>query len=739
MQTLHAKPIAQQSSPVGAGTAQLAQFFIPASASLQERRPRTLKHDDTFGVFDHNGDALAAPGSPEGIYHRDTRHLSLLYLTIGGARPLLLSSILRDDNAVLTCDLTNPDLFDSDGRLALEHDLIHIRRSRFLWSMTCHERLTVRNFDESTRPVRIDLAFAADFADLFEVRGTQRDRRGTSHDPEIGADAVTLAYTGLDGQLRETRLRFDPAPTEISADRAVFEIELAPDERKTVFAEIRFGEARSNKQPLRQAYVTGLRDARRSLRASVSRAASVATSNEIFNEAVRRAVSDLYMLVTDLPEGPYPYAGIPWFSTVFGRDALITAMETLWFDPSIARGVLGHLANNQATTEDPVADAEPGKILHEVRYGEMAELGEVPFRRYYGSVDSTPLFVMLAGRYLERTGDMAMIRSIWPNILAALDWISTYGDRDGDGFVEYGRRTAEGLVNQGWKDSYDSVFHADGTLARGPIALVEVQAYVYAAWEAGAAIARRLGHAELAMELDGRARKLRQEFDATFFDAALGTYVLALDGDKRPCRVRASNAGHALFAGIAFPERASSVVETLMANSSFSGWGVRTVAASEVRYNPMSYHNGSVWPHDNAMIAAGFARYGFRNEAARIFDGLFAASIYIDLRRLPELFCGFARQRSQGPTFYPVACAPQAWAAVAPLSLIQSCLGQGFDPAAAQITFDQPVLPAFLNEVILRGLSVGGGRIDVALRRAGSEVAAHVLAREGDIRVVTTS
>jgi glycogen debranching enzyme len=739
MQTLHSKPIAQESSPAGSATAHLAQFFIPASASLQERRPRTLKHGDTFGVFDHNGDALAGPGSPEGIYHRDTRHLSLLYLTVGGARPLLLGSILRDDNAVLTCDLTNSDLFDSEGRLALEHDLIHIRRSRFLWNKTCHDRITVRNFDESTRRIRMDIAFAADFADLFEVRGTQRERRGTLHDPEVGEDGVVLAYTGLDGKVRETRLHFDPAPTDLSDSRAVFEIELAPSERKTIFVEIGFGDAHLSGQTLRQTYVTGLRDARRALRGSVSRAASVATSNEIFNEGIRRAVSDLYMLVTDLPEGPYPYAGIPWFSTVFGRDALITAMETLWFDPAIARGVLGHLAANQATTEDPVADAEPGKILHEVRYGEMAELGEVPFRRYYGSVDSTPLFVMLAGRYLERTGDMALIRSIWPNILAALEWISIYGDRDGDGFVEYGRRTAEGLINQGWKDSYDSVFHADGSLAHGPIALVEVQAYVYAAWAAGALIARRLGDPNRAMEFDGRARKLRQAFDAVFFDEALGTYVLALDRDKRPCQVRTSNAGHALFAGIALPERAASVVATLMASSSFSGWGVRTLAGSELRYNPMSYHNGSVWPHDNAMIAAGFARYGFRREAGRILDGLFAASIYIDLRRLPELFCGFPRQRSQGPTFYPVACSPQAWAAVAPLSLIQSCLGLGFDPAAAQISFDQPFLPEFLNDVTLRGLSVADGRIDVALGRAGTEVAAHVLAREGDIRVVTTS
>ncbi|MDJ1157536.1 amylo-alpha-1,6-glucosidase [Chelatococcus sp. SYSU_G07232] len=738
MQTI--SPGAAAQVPAGAGTvaSQIAQFFIPAAASLQERRPRTLKHGDTFAVFDHNGDALSGPGSPEGLYHRDTRHLSHLCLTVQGARPLLLSSTLRDDNATLTCDLTNPDLFDAEGRLALEHDLIHIRRSRFLWRATCFERLAVRNFNDERQHVRLAIAFAADFADLFEVRGTRRARRGTHQAPDIGPAGVTLAYVGLDGQRRETNLRFDPLPSEIAGDHAVFDIDLAPHETKMLFVEVRCAGEASN-HPLRRAFFMALRDARRALRASSTRGASIVTSNEIFNEAVRRSVSDLCMLTTDTPEGPYPYAGIPWFSTVFGRDALITALETLWFDPALARGVLGHLAANQATAADPSADAEPGKILHELRQGEMAELGEVPFRRYYGSIDSTPLFVMLAGAYYERTADLETARRLWPHIEAALSWIENDGDRDGDGFVEYARRAGDGLVNQGWKDSHDSVFHADGSFARGPIALAEVQAYVYGAWRAAALLARRLGQASRGAQLKAQAKALRRRFDQAFFDEELGTYVLALDGDKRPCRVRASNAGHALFTGIAYPERAASVIDALMAGPSFSGWGVRTVAATEARYNPMSYHNGSVWPHDNALIAAGCARYGFRREAARIFEGLFSASIYIDLRRLPELFCGFPRQRGQGPTFYPVACAPQAWAAAAPLSLIQSCLGLGFEPETGQITFTRPILPEFLQEVVLRHLSVGRGSVDVALRRIGSEVVANVLSRDGDIRVVTTS
>jgi glycogen debranching enzyme len=369
----------------------------------------------------------------------------------------------------------------------------------------------------------------------------------------------------------------------------------------------------------------------------------------------------------------------------------------------------------------------------------MAELGEVPFRRYYGSVDATPLFVLLAGAYLKRTGDLETIERLWPNIQAALRWIETDGDRDGDGFVEYFRKTPEGLANQGWKDSYDSVFHDDGTLAVGPIALVEVQAYVYGAWCAARDIAEARGDQPMAAEFADKADDLRGRFDAAFFDEALGTYVIALDGAKKPCRVRASNAGHALFTGIALAERAARAVETLMSSSFFTGWGIRTLASSEPRFNPMSYHNGSIWPHDNSLIAAGFARYGFREEAARLFDGLYAASTYIDLRRLPELFCGFVRRRSQGPTFYPVACSPQAWAAATPLSLVQSCLGLAFDVDKGEIVFEQPMLPSFVEELLLRNLRLNGRSVDVALHRTGTNVTVDVRSKGSKVRVVHTA
>ncbi|MDR3497385.1 MAG: amylo-alpha-1,6-glucosidase [Ancalomicrobiaceae bacterium] len=721
------------------------QFVVPATASYLEKRPRTLKHNDTFAVFDHYGDAFSAAGGVEGLFHRDTRHLSHLLLTIDGARPILLSSTIRDDNATLTCDLTNPNFHDREGRQLLDHDMIHIRRSRFLHDGTCFERLVVRNYDVVARQVGLTLSFGADFADVFEVRGSQRAHRGASHPPQLTATTVALSYTGLDFRVRETLLRFAPEPTTISADRTTFVLDLVPGVAHILHVEIRCGigagsAAAAVLDPdVERSFALALRASRQSLRGYAARGAKVTTSNKLFDEGLRRAVSDLHVLITDTPEGPFPYAGIPWFSTVFGRDALLTAYEMLWFDPEIARGVLCHLAAHQAVEFDAAADAEPGKILHEVRYGEMAELGEVPFRHYYGSVDSTPLFLMLAGAYLERTGDLATLAMLWPAIEAALDWITRYGDRDGDGFVEYGRYNAEGLANQGWKDSRDSIFHADGKLAAGPIALVEVQAYVYAGWCGAAQIATRLGRQELARDLQRRAEDLRQRFDAAFFDEELGTYVLALDGAKRPCRVRTSNAGHALFAGIAYPERAAAVAATLMNVAGFSGWGVRTVAAGEPRFNPMSYHNGSVWPHDNALIALGLSQYGFRRESERIFEGLFTASVYFDLRRLPELFCGLARQRAQGPTAYPVACAPQAWAAAAPLALLQATLGLGFDLRSRRVCFDRPHLPAWVDEVSIAGIAVGSESIDVSIRRVGEEAAVSVVRRDGPIGIQVSS
>ena len=482
-------------------------------------------------------------------------------------------------------------------------------------------------------------------------------------------------------------------------------------------------------------FLRALIRSRRELREATRGRTSAETSNELFNEMLCRSAADLEMLTTDTPQGRYPYAGIPWFSTTFGRDGLITALQMLWWSPDVARGVLRRLAAYQAKTTDKLADAEPGKILHEMRGGEMAALREVPFGLYYGSVDSTPLFVLLAGLYLERTGDIETIADLWPAIRAALDWIDGPGDPDGDGFVEYKRATDQGLANQGWKDSQDAIFHADGRLAEGEIALAEVQGYVYAAKRVAARCARRIGRDAEAEPLEADAQVLAERFETAFWCPQLETYALALDGAKRPCAVRTSNAGQVLFTGIADPKRAALVASGLLRPDFFSGWGIRTVARGEARFNPMSYHNGSIWPHDNALIGLGLARYGLKQQLETLFTGLFYAGTYMEHRRLPELFCGFQRQSGHGPTLYPVACSPQAWASATPFALLQASLGLHFDPFANEIRLSNPRLPVFLDEVTLRNLQLGSSRVDLRVRRNNDTVSLDTPRTEGDIRV----
>ncbi len=711
-------------------------FSVSAPVSLQERRYRTIKSGDTFGVFDHGGDVLSVAGGIDGLYHQDTRHLSRLDLTLGGARPLLLSSALGTDNMMLTSDLSNAAASDP-GAGTLDQGVVHVQRSIFLGEAACHGRLAIRNFGFTRHRIRLELRFDADFADLFEVRGMLRDQRGEKLPARLASDSVTLSYRGLDRLIRATRLAFEPAPRTLTASSAMFDLELEPGGRAMVFFEAAFAPEAARAYRPRAAFLAAYVRSKRKLRASAARAAVISSRREDFDQAVRRSANDLRMLVTDKPTGPYPYAGIPWFSTAFGRDALITALLVLALDPALACGVLRYLAQEQATAFDPSCEAEPGKILHEVRGGEMAALREVPFRRYYGSVDATPLFVMLAGAYLDRTGDLATVQALWPHIELALGWIDRRADADG--FVRYERSTEDGLANQGWKDSYDSISHADGTLARGAIAACEVQGYVYAARLAGSMIAKRLGLQEQSATLEAKADYLRQAFEARFWCERLGTYALALDGEGRQCEVRSSNAGQLLFTGIAAPERARRVAAGLMEPRFFTGWGIRTLAADEARYNPMSYHNGSVWPHDNALVALGMARMGLKSDTVRLFEGIQAAAAAADLRRLPELFCGFHRRPGQGPTSYPVACTPQAWAAASIPGFVQACLGLSFDPAARAIKFDHPELPAFVDCLTLRNLTLGDARVSVLISRTPGKVSVSVIEREGDIRVMTTT
>lgn len=710
------------------------RYDVSAGDSQLEALPRVLKQDELFAVFNPYGDINAMVAGEDGLFFRDTRYLSHYELRFGAKRPLLLSSTVRRDNVVFTVDTTNPD---RGAARRLAKDSVHLFRAKFLWHGACHERIKIHNYGSEAAQFALQIAYDADFADIFEVRGQHRRRRGRRLDTKVERTAVVLAYDGLDSRVRTTRLEFDPAPQRISPTSASYTLSLQPDEDATIFVTVTCEpEAVGQEQ---RGFSVCMRRARQAIREMHGRAAHIYTSNELFNEWTNRSVADLYMLVTRAETGGYPFAGIPWFSTAFGRDGIITALQSLWMDPSIARGVLTYLAATQATDIIPAQEAEPGKILHESRNGEMAALGEVPFGRYYGSVDATPLFVLLAGAYLERTGDRDFIEGIWPNIAAALDWIDAYGDRDNDGFVEYSRQTPTGLLNQGWKDSDDSIFHADGRLAQGPVALCEVQAYVYAAKRRASEMAAVLGHVVQAETLAIEAELLRERFEESFWCEDLSTYALALDGEKRLCRVRSSNAGHVLFAGIAGVERAERVAQGLMRADFFPRWGIRTVAASENRYNPMSYHNGSIWPHDNALIALGFASYGLKDSALRILAGMFDASTFMDLHRLPELFCGFPRRASEGPILYPIACSPQAWSSATAPCLLAACLGMRFDVAARRVRFDRPLLPAFLEEVRIRNLRVGDASVDLLFRRHPHDVSVNITERRGDVDILVTT
>ncbi len=708
------------------------RFDIHASPGTSSEAAHVLKYDETFAVFDNFGNIRTDERGDQGLYHQGTRYLNRYRFLLGGTEPLLLSSEVSQDNLILSVDLTNPDLYREDELLVDQH-VLHITRTKFLGDGVLYDRVELANYTNALLIVRFSVVFEADFADIFEVRGTKRAARGRFTEPHLTGDSVRLSYIGLDEVTRTTCLSFDPAPVELTGYEAEFEAQLAPGERKTQDIAVACNTETHIEPDCYDRIYTTLIEERTQLDHDRT---TITTANEQFNTWLDRSLADLRMMTTATDYGPYPYAGVPWFSTVFGRDGIITALETLWLYPELARGVLTFLAATQASDIDPARDAEPGKIVHELRQGEMAALGEVPFGRYYGSVDATPLFVLLAGHYFDRTGDLNTITDLWPHLERALSWIDDYGDLDGDGFVEYARKSGSGLTNQGWKDSWDCIFHADGSFAEAPIALCEVQGYVFAAKQAAAAIATALGKFEQADRLTAEADALQQRFAEAFWVEELSTYAIALDVNKAPCRIRTSNPGHCLFSGIALPRHADRVAASLLSTRMFSGWGVRTLATGEARYNPMSYHNGSVWPHDNALIAAGLARYGHSDKALEILHGLFDTSLHFRNSRLPELFCGFDRQSYAGPTRYPTAASPQSWAAAVVFLLCGVAIGAEIDASAERLILRNPKIPDWLDSMTIANLQVGQSSVGLHLHRYEHDVAVNVTHRTGPAEII---
>jgi glycogen debranching enzyme len=709
------------------------KYYISTTSSKIDPYRHALKDEAIFGLFDRFGDILPLGKNEQGLYTEETRFLSHYELKINGMRPQLLSSSSDEDSILLNVDLTNPDIFVRSNHL-IKRDTIHILRSKTLSINKCFEHIRIKSFGHESVSFSLDFTFDSDFKNIFEVRGLKRKKRGELLSPDYKNGVFKLAYKGLDNVKRTTSVNFSKIPDEVRKKTFKYKINLQPNATENIFITIDCITGKKEDPSL--VFDEAIKIKGKKINRIKKNATDIFTSNEQFNESIKRSISDINMMITKTEHGYYPYGGIPWFCTPFGRDGIITALECIWIKPEVAKGVLYYLAATQAQAIDKEKVAEPGKIMHETRTGELVTLKEIPFGRYYGSVDSTPLFIILAGAYHRRTGDTGLIRKIWGNIEKALFWIENYGDVDGDGFLEY-TSDKKGLHNQGWKDSHDSVFHKDGSFAEGHIALCEVQCYLYAAKKEASFLAELIGKDELSKKLSDEADNLKKKFNEVFWDEKMGSYVLALDGAKKPCKVLASNAGHALFTKIADSDKAKKLAEKLTSPTMFTGWGIRTLADAESRYNPISYHNGSVWPHDNALIACGLASYGLSEHFTKVFTGIFDTSIFMDSQRLPELFCGFHRRKGVPPTLYPSACSPQTWAAGSLILMLQAALGISFKIEDKTILFNQPRLPEFLKIVSLKNLKVTGNKsVDLLVRRYGNDVTIETIRKPDDINIL---
>jgi len=710
----------------------LGEHYYLLASALAPRRPQVLlNHQDSFAIFDLAGDVPLTVDEPYGLFHCGTRFLHRFELRLNGGFPVLLSTTPIDNGNALLTYLANADERVGD-EVTLQRDTLAIERRKTILAHTLYEQVRLHHYGHVPLQVRLTILFGADFADIFELRGATRAQRGSLAPPTVEADCVRLRYRGLDNVGRETWCTFSPTPGSLTASSADFHLTVAPGEEVTV--EVRIACIVATPRASLPTFHAALAHVHHERSTWEEQFPRVSSNNENFNAWLNRSVHDLSVLHTTSDTSTYVYAGIPWFATVFGRDGLITALETVAFAPGIAAGVLRTLARLQGQQLNAERDEAPGKILHELRHGEMAATGEIPFGQYYGSIDATPLFLVLFAEYADRTGDLQFIEELWPAALAAMRWIDATSDEEG--YLSYVRRSPRGLINQGWKDSHDAIFHADGALAEPPIALAEVQSYVYAAKRGMARLARRLERFVDAATWDGHATRLREQFNRDFWIAEEGTFGLALDGNRQLCRVVTSNAGHCLFGGIADHGKAHATMSRLTQEDMLCGWGVRTLSAKERHYNPMSYHNGSVWPHDNALIAAGCARYGAASHAAQILTVLFDASHTLEGYRMPELFCGFPRQMHHTPVPYPVACKPQAWAAASVFLLLQATLNMTVNAWEHCVTMTRADLPPWLRQLEIRGLTVGDARVDLSISRGRRSATVEVLEKHGEVEVI---
>lgn len=693
----------------------------------------TLNHGETFGIFDRHGDIINIGKTPQGIFFEGSRHISCMAFELNGTKPLLLSSTIREDNDSLTIDMANSAM--TCGERQVQDSTVYVRKLKRIRNEGFSETLSFKNFNSFALKLTCSIRFEADFKDVFELRGFHCETCALAPKTELDSGKLHFRYLGRDGIQRLSLIHCDDVNTRIEKDSLVYEVELKPGESKEF--EFYVGFERSVPEDKLHLFEGELNRKPVSISALKKELPIIHSSNAHFNHWILRSTLDLLALTSCYGENLYPMAGVPWYNTPFGRDGLITCYQTLFAAPFLTKNVLLFLAHYQSAKDDANSDAEPGKILHELRKGELANIGALPFKKYYGAVDSTFLFIWLTGIYYFRTGDSATLDAIWPAFERALDWAQEFADLDGDGFFEYEKRNPVGLDNQCWKDSWDSISHRDGRLARAPLALVEVQGYAYKAFMCAKKLYELKGRVDKAVGYLNKAVKLKKKFNESFWMEEFGFYALALDASKNPCRVLSSNAGHVLATGIADEEKASLVGKKLFEEELFSGWGIRTLGSAEERYNPMSYHNGSIWPHDNSMIALGLKKYGQINRFHQLAQAMFDTAVNMENMRLPELFCGFGKSANESPTLYPVSCSPQAWASGSVFLLINSMLGIKVRALAKSVSFDRPSLPDYLEWIVIKELPLGdGGHISFKAKRVSSkEATIEILSRPDEWKV----
>ena len=708
--------------------------YAVATGAQDIRDTIVIKERDLFLLTDFTGNVPRGNINGLGLYYQDTRFLSAYELVLEGIPLTYLLSTGQMRFAELQ-ELTNPDLRLPNGVL-IRKETLTLHRERVITPMAVSDELEVTNYNVTPVPIEMVIFFDADFADMFQIRGfTPAPARGTLFPPKWEGNELVFRYDGIDQISRYTRIEFSPPPTTMVGGQIIYDLTLEP--RKPITLRLRVSVATSEeKDPttipeLATLVERGTEDYDRWLEAQPA----LRSDNTVWDEMVRRALLDLHLLQSGVPEEPFPAAGIPWFATLFGRDSLIVGLQHIWYPKQVAT-TLRLLARLQGRVDDPWRDEQPGKILHELRRGELAHCDIIPFNPYYGTVDATPLFVILLAEYYRATADLALLRELEPNLRAALDWMEKSGDVDRDGFLEYQRLSESGLTNQGWKDSWDAIMYKNGELITPPVALVEVQAYAYAARIGASEIYHALGDESEANRQLYLANWLRDKFNTDFWMEDEGFYCLALDGEKNQARVISSNPGQALWCGIVPPDRARRVAERIMRPDVFTGWGIRTLATDEVRYNPMGYHIGTVWPHDNSLIALGFKRYGEEERLQSLISGFYDALREFPDYRVPELFCGYDRAEYRIPIRYPVACSPQAWAAGSTLLFLRAMLGLVPQAPRNELWIVHPELPPWLRTVTIEQLPIGNCSVDLRYQRQADHTFTEVLRIRGNLRVV---